>query len=269
MPEHLDSSKLHFKNQSNPFYQNGYSANRDLIQKIGDYWNEHIHDLAIAKSPVGTKDFFQELDDYRFEKLHYLPQVVNFRGYANQAVLEIGCGVGLDLLRFAQGGAKVTGIDLAESSVKLAKQNFAHHGVDGNLQIMNGEALQFEDDRFDVVYGHGVLQYTKDAHKMVREMHRVLRPGGEAIMMVYNRISWLNALSQIMKVELEHEDAPVLEKYSIREFKQMLSPFARVEIIPERFPVISRLHKGWKGVLYNDIFVPAFNFLPSFGLLSR
>ena len=38
----------------------------------------------------------------------------------------------------------------------------------------------------------------------------MLKPGGEAIFQVYNRISWLNALSQVMKVPLEHEDAPVL-----------------------------------------------------------
>ena len=80
--------------------------------------------------------------------------------------------------------------------------------------------------------------------------------------MVYNRVSWLNAMSTLMKVKLEHEDAPVLRKFSIPEFRALLTPFAEVEIIPERFPVVSRLHGGWKGFVYNQVFVGTFNALP-------
>lgn len=237
-------------------------ANDDQIEAIRVYWNEHIHDLEIAKSPVGSAGFFAELDEYRFDKLRYLPQVVDFPRYRGKKLLEVGCGVGIDLVRFAQAGAVVTGVDLAEVSIDLAGKNFAHHGLTADLQVMNGEALTFPDESFDVVYAHGVLQYTADAPQMVREMYRVLRPGGEAIVMVYNRISWLNALSKLMKVDLEHEDAPVLEKYSIGELKQMLRPFPHIRIVPERFPVESRLHRGLKGTLYNKIFVKAFNVLP-------
>ena len=92
--------------------------------------------------------------------------------------------------------------------------------------------------------------------------HRVLRPDGLAIFMVYNRVSWLNAMSKVMKVGLEHGDAPVLRLYSIPEFRALLAPFREVEIVPERFPVASRLHKGWKAALYNSMFVGTFNALP-------
>ncbi|NIM22906.1 MAG: methyltransferase domain-containing protein, partial [Armatimonadetes bacterium] len=129
-------------------------------------------------------------------------------------------------------------------------------------RVMNGEALDFEDESFDVVYAHGVLQYTSDAQKMVDEIHRVLQPSGEAILMAYNRFSWLNLLSKVMKVELEHEDAPVLRKYSIRELRGLLRRFAHMRILPERFPVKTRLHQGWKAALYNEVFVRAFNLLP-------
>ena len=79
---------------------------------------------------------------------------------------------------------------------------------------------------------------------------------------MYNRISWLNALSHVMKVGLEHQDAPVLLKFSIGEFKRLLEGFREVRIVPERFPVKSRLHGGWKGAVYNGVFVGAFNVLP-------
>jgi SAM-dependent methyltransferase len=122
--------------------------------------------------------------------------------------------------------------------------------------------LPYADAAFDVVYGHGVIQYTSNAPQLIRECHRVLKPGGVAIFMVYNRVSWLNAMSKLMKVALEHEDAPVLKKYSIAEFKELLIPFRETRIVPERFPVKSRLHKGWKGVAFNTMFVGAFNALP-------
>ena len=229
---------------------------------ITNYWNDHIHDLEVATAPIGSAAFFQQLDAYRFDKLRYLPQVVDFNGFAGRELLEVGCGAGIDLVRFARGGAIVTGIDLAPTSIDLARQNFAHNGLQGTFKVMDGENMDYPPNSFDVVYAHGVLQYTVDPAQMVREIARVVRPGGQAILMVYNKYSWLNALSRVMKVDLEHEDAPFLRKFSIREFKRLLRPFNEVRIQPERFPVPTQLHRGLKATLYNNLFVGLFNALP-------
>jgi ubiquinone/menaquinone biosynthesis C-methylase UbiE len=234
----------------------------ELIVQIRNYWNERIHDLGISRHLVGTRGFFDDLMEYRFDKLRYLPGIVDFSGYEGKELLEIGCGVGIDLLKFAQGGAHVTGVDLSKTAVDLAKRNFELHGLEADFSVMNGEALEFPDNSFDAVYAHGVLQYTADAQKMIEEAHRILKPGGEFIGMVYNRRGWLNVMSKVFKVDLEHEDAPVLEKYTIREFKKMLSDFSIVRVIPERFPVKSRLQKGIKGFLFNFFFVGIFNAIP-------
>lgn len=234
-----------------------------MIDAITSYWNHRIHDLEMTKHPVGSREFFADLDDYRFDKLHYLPRLVDFGSFRGQRLLEVGCGIGTDLVRFAKGGAHVTGVDLAQTAIDLAQRNFEWSGVTADeLRVANGEALPFADATFDVVYGHGVIQYTANAPKLIQEMHRVLKPGGVGIFMVYNRISWLNAMSKVTKVPLEHEDAPVLQKYSIAEFKQLLQPFQQTRIVPERFPVKSRLHKGWKGIAFNTMFVGTFNALP-------
>ena len=153
-------------------------------------------------------------------------------------------------------------MDLSETALELAEENSRHANVTMRLEPANGEDMPFEDDTFDVVYGHGVLQYTAEPQKMIAECRRVLRSDGVAIFMVYNRISWLNGLSKLMHVELEHEDAPVLKKYSIAEYRALLSDFNDVRIAPERFPVKSRLHKGWKGFAFNNLFVGTFNTLP-------
>lgn len=234
----------------------------NLITDITAYWDHHIHDLAIVTNPVGTPGFFRELDEYRYDKLNYLPRLVDFNSYRGKRLLEIGCGAGVDLVRFARAGAIVTGVDLSTTSIQLARQNFTHNGLQADLCTMNGEALQFVDHSFDVVYAHGVLQYTADAKRMIAEIHRVLKPGGEAIMMVYNRHSWLNFMSKVARVQLEHEDAPVLKKFTISEFQEMLKPFRSYRIIPERFPVKTKLHSGWKSKLFNTMFVGTFNILP-------
>jgi ubiquinone/menaquinone biosynthesis C-methylase UbiE len=232
------------------------------VDEVRTYWERHIHDLEITRHPVGSRGFFDDLDQYHFEKLHHLLRLVNFDGYAGRQVLEVGCGAGVDLARFARGGAVVTGVDVAQSAIDLARANFAQQGLAGEFHVADAERLPFPDNTFDLVYAHGVVQYTADPQRLVDECRRVVKPGGEAIFQVYNRISWLNALSKVMKVGLEHQDAPVLIKFSIGEFRRLLRGFREARIVPERFPVKSRLHGGWKGALYNGVFVGAFNVLP-------
>jgi SAM-dependent methyltransferase len=232
------------------------------IDEVRTYWERHIHDLKITRHPVGSRGFFDDLDQYHFEKLHHLMRLIDFDAYRGQSVLEVGCGAAIDLARFAKGGARATGVDVAASAIELAKANFAQQGLAGDFYVVNAEALPFPDGSFDLVYAHGVVQYTADPRRLVDECRRVLKPGGEAIFQVYNRISWLNALSKLMKVGLEHDDAPVLLKFSIGGFRRLLSGFRDVRVVPERFPVKSRLHGGWKGAVYNGAFVGTFNVLP-------
>ena len=230
---------------------------------IRTFWNEYVYDdIKIAQQSVGTKAFFDEIEAIRFERLEYLPRVVDFTAYKGKRVLEVGCRIGIDLVRFARYGAIVTGIDLADSCVEQARKNIALNGLSGDLRTMNCEDMQFDDESFDVVYAYGVLQYTENPDRMIREIHRVLKPGGEAIFMVYNRYSWLSLLSKLSGKNLEHEDAPVFKKYSIREFRKALSGFSQVKVNLERFPVRTRLHSGMKAKLYYTFFVGMFNLIP-------
>ena len=233
-----------------------------LTRRVRTYWNERIHDLEMTTQPVGTNAFFDELDDYRFDKLAYLPRVIDFGGYRGKRLVEVGCGIGTDLVRFARGGAHVEGSTCRKRPSSSPAQNLTTHGQRGTVMVGDGVALPFGDKTQDVVYAHGVLQYAPDPRRIVEEALRVLVPGGTAIFMVYNRVSWLHALSKLMKVELEHEDAPVLRLYSIPEFRDLIRGFAQTTVVPERFPVKSRLHKGWKAVAFNGVFVGVFNAIP-------
>ncbi len=226
------------------------------------YWNRHIHDLEISQHAPGTAGFFADLDQYHFEKLHHLLRLVDFDAWRGRAVLDVGCGAGVEVVRFARAGARVCGVDLSEQAVALTATNVGQQGLSAGLSVADGEALPFPDNSFDYIFAHGVVQYAASDTAVVAECHRVLKPGGTVLFQVYNRISWLNLLSKVMKTPLEHEDAPVLRRYSIPEFRALVGRFARTDIIAERFPVKSRLHKGWKGAAFNTFFVGTFNALP-------
>lgn len=232
------------------------------LDLIREYWNKNLHDVEITRRPVGTKEFFEELDKYHYEKVEYLPRIIDFNAYKGKKLLEIGCGLGIDLVRFAKGGAIVTGIDLANKATELARRNFELQGVNGELLVMNGEDLGFNDNSFDIVFAHGVLAYTGSPEVMISEIYRVLKPGGEAILMMYHRNSWLFFLADLLGMRLGRDDAPLFKTYSIGEFQRMLGDFSHSEILTVRFPVKTRIHKGLKAAIYNWLFVPVFNLIP-------
>ncbi|MGE5199887.1 MAG: class I SAM-dependent methyltransferase [Rhodospirillaceae bacterium] len=233
-----------------------------LAAEVRAYWNHRIHDLEISSHPPGSPGFFADLDEYHFDKLHHLLALVDFNGHVGRRVLDVGCGTGVDLVRFVRGGALATGVDIADSAIALARENLRHQALPASLCVGDGERLPFPDGAFDFVFAHGVVQYTANDRALVEECRRVLKPGGTAFFQVYNRLSWLNALSKVMKVGLEHQDAPVIRMYSPAEFRGLLGAFAAVRLVYERFPVKSRLHGGWKGAIYNGVFVATFNAIP-------
>src|SRR5262249_27600779 len=114
-------------------------ATDEANKRVREYWGRHSHDLEITRHPVGSRGVFGDLAAYHFDQLHHLPRLVPFDGPRGRAVLEVGCGAGVDLARFAKGGAVVTGVDIAPSAIALARENFAQQGLSGQFEIADGE----------------------------------------------------------------------------------------------------------------------------------
>jgi SAM-dependent methyltransferase len=242
----------------------GVEAQRrhDLSSRVRQYWNTNLHDLRATTERPGTPEFFRDLDGFRFAKLRYLAECVDFGGYAGRDVLEIGCGAGIDLIRFARGGARVIGVELAENALALAQSNFRAAGVPSRWLVADGGDLPLPPASVDLVYCHGVLQYAADPAGIVAEALRVLRPGGEAIFMAYNRRSWMAWMSRTMNTPLEHQDAPVFRLFTAAELDDLLAGFTERRIVPERFPQRTAMKRGWKAMLFNELLVPAISLVP-------
>jgi len=165
-------------------------ANAELKERVRAFWQAHPCGTKFSDAEMGTREFFERVEAHRYTKEWHIPEAANFAAARGLRVLEIGCGLGTDGAQFALAGANYTGVDLTEASVELARKKFQLSGLRGEFQVADAEKLDFADDSFDLVYSHGVLHHTPDTEKSVREIHRVLKPGGRAVVMLYHRGSY-------------------------------------------------------------------------------
>jgi SAM-dependent methyltransferase len=202
---------------------------------------------------LGTREFFEAIERHRYsEYAPWMPDTMGFDKFRGAKLLEIGCGMGSDLLQFARGGAQCTGVDLTPRSVEITRHRFSLYGLNADFMISDGERLPFASESFDVVYSNGVLHHTPDTAGAIREIHRVLRKGGTAKVMLYYRDSlnyWFEIVlrrgllageflcgrsaEQIMSrvVEhTEHEARPLVKVYSRKQAKKLFSLFDEVTI---------------------------------------
>jgi ubiquinone/menaquinone biosynthesis C-methylase UbiE len=164
--------------------------NRTLKERVRDFWQEHPCGTKFADAQVGTPEFYAAVEEHRYRVEWHIPEAAGFAEARGLRVLEIGCGLGTDGARFARAGALYTGVDLTEAAVSLARRRFEVEGLAGEFRVADAERLDFADESFDLVYSHGVLHHTPDTEAAVREVHRVLKPGGRAVVMLYHRDSY-------------------------------------------------------------------------------
>jgi len=222
-----------------------------------------------GKYEFGSRDFFEEVERHRYQEYApWMPEVMGFNNFSGQRLLEVGCGMGTDLLQFARGGSSVTGVDLTPRSIETSRHHLSLYGHHGEFAIADCERLPFTAESFDVAYSNGVLHHTRDTAGAVREIHRVLRVGGQARVMLYHRGSWAywsqvivrygvlrgeflrgKSAADIMSRYVEFNEGgghPLVKVYSRREARELFSMFREVKIHVEQltrgeFYFLSRL----------------------------
>lgn len=169
--------------------------------------------------------------------------VAGFDQWRDKRLLEVGCGLGTDLLQFARGGAHVCGLDLTLNGASLTKKRLEMYGFRGYVSVGDSESLPYADNAFDFVYSWGVIHHTPDTETAAREIVRVCKPGGRVLVMVYHRYSLLALQSWIhyglfrgqpfrspKALIAEHLESPGTKTYTVAQARRMFGELKGVEV---------------------------------------
>ncbi len=169
------------------------------VESRRDFWTEYQPGFRATDEEVGTPEFFREVERSRYAYEPHIPEMARFGEWSGRDVLEAGCGMATDGVNFARAGARYTGMDFSPTALELAQRRFDLEGRVGTFVQGSITDLPFDDGSFDLVYSNGVIHHLPQTEAVVREFHRVLRPGGTAIVMLYHRASF-NYVVSIMLV---------------------------------------------------------------------
>jgi len=164
------------------------------ISRVRDYWDARPCNLRHSQAPVGTKEYFDQVEARKYFVEPHIPGFAEFDRWRGKKVLEIGCGIGTDTINFARHGAKVTTVDLSERSIELARKRAAVFGVEGQLQFYWGNAEELTQfvpvEAYDLIYSFGVIHHTPHPRKVLEQLKAYTRPGTTVKIMVYHRRSY-------------------------------------------------------------------------------
>lgn len=179
----------------------------------------------------------------RYQLEPYIPEFAGFSNAQGLRMLEIGVGLGADHQRFAEAGAQLSGIDLTARAVEHTNRRLASFGLESSLAVGDAENLAFPDNSFDLVYSWGVLHHSPDTPRAISEVRRVLKPDGEARIMIYHKWSlvgimlWLRYALLGMKpwkplreIYARYLESPGTKAYSVNEARELFGDFSAVDI---------------------------------------
>lgn len=161
------------------------------LAAVRRYWDRRPCNLWHSREPVGTRAYFDQVEARKYLVEPHIPAFASFASWRGKRVLEVGCGIGTDTVSFVRAGADVTAVDLSRASLDLTRRRLAIYGLEAKLIEGSAEDLAFlPADHFDLIYSFGVIHHTPHPERAVAAMRRVLKPGGELRLMVYNRWSY-------------------------------------------------------------------------------
>jgi SAM-dependent methyltransferase len=152
-----------------------------------DYWTDvnvtQHHEFASAEESI---DYFHWRSDQYVDYLKLMPVA----GLNGKSVLDYGSGPGHDIVGFGvySNPRRLMAMEVSPTSLEQAKRRAALHDIDAEYVLIDesDEALPLEDESFDYIHSSGVIHHTPDPGRILGEFYRILKPGGEARIMVYN-----------------------------------------------------------------------------------
>lgn len=235
------------------------------VQEVQQYWNNRPCNIRHSTKPIGTREYFDEVEARKHFVEPHIPAFAQFEQWAGKKVMEIGCGLGTAMINFARSGAQVTAIDLSDKSLELAKQRVDVYDVKDQVKFYAGNAEELDQfvpvEPYDLVYSFGVIHHTPHPERVIDQIRKYTKPGSTVKIMVYYRYSWkvlwillTYGKGQFWKInELiacyseAQEGCPVTYVYSKQEARELLKGFDIVEMQPEHiFPYYIPDYKQYK-----------------------
>jgi SAM-dependent methyltransferase len=215
---------------------------QDAKAQVREFWDEASCGERLLLASQDRAGFAsQAAERYRLEP--YILDFAHFQAWRGKRVLEIGVGLGADHQRFVEAGAVTTGIDLTPRAVELTRRRLETFGLVSDLRVADAEQLPITENEFDLVYSWGVIHHSPDTPSVVRNILRVLKPGGTARIMIYSKWSliglmlWtryavlrLRPLTPLSVIYARHLESPGTKAYSVAEARTLFDGFTEVRI---------------------------------------
>jgi len=172
-----------------------YMNETEIKEQVKAFWNDSACGTYITDKDKYTLEYFEDIELDRYSKQPEIKPFAQFNKFKGKKLLEVGVGAGTDFLQWVRGGAEAYGVDLTEEAIAHVEHRLGLYGLTAKeFRVADCENLPYSDNFFDVVYSWGVIHHTPDTPKAMREIYRVLKPGGNAKVMIYHRHSVLTYL---------------------------------------------------------------------------
>jgi 2-polyprenyl-3-methyl-5-hydroxy-6-metoxy-1,4-benzoquinol methylase len=163
--------------------------------QVREYWNSRPCNIRHSSQPVGSREYFDEVEARKYFVEPHIPGFAEFPRWAGKRVLEIGCGIGTDTINFARAGARVTAVDLSEKSLEVARRRAEVFGLSDRIDFRAADAEILSEvirpEPYDLVYSFGVIHHTPNPERVVEQVRRnFVHENSEFKVMIYHRRSW-------------------------------------------------------------------------------
>lgn len=165
---------------------------RDVSAENQNFWDELCgsHLAKFLGVTDNSRDSLARFDRWFMEYYSYLPRHIPFKAFQGRKVLEVGLGYGTVAQKIAAAGAEYTALDIANGPVQMVRHRLSQNDLSGDARVGSILDAPFEDDTFDYVVAIGCYHHTGNMQLALDETYRILKPGGQAIVMVYNALSY-------------------------------------------------------------------------------
>jgi SAM-dependent methyltransferase len=158
-------------------------------ERVRAHWDRQPCDSELSARERLSREFFEDVERQRYALQPHILECLSWIDFGGKRVLEVGAGIGTDARRIIALGAAYTGINVDRGSTEATERALRAFALPGIALERDARSLDFPDGSFDAVYSFGVLQHIPEVERAVAQIHRVLKPGGELLLMLYNRTS--------------------------------------------------------------------------------